>query len=261
MLKTIQFYFYLLATSIRAATSNRGAYLMEAGLMVANNLIFLAMWWLFFNEFRTVGHWQMQDMAALFAIGGGAYGLFSICFGGTRNIARMILNGGLDSFMTQPKNLLLHIAGSKSSAKGWGHLMTSTLLILFGGFATVKTALLVIICMITGSLIFASMRVISHSLCFWLGPIETLSEKYADSLFVFALYPTNIYSDVLQLVMFTCIPAGVITYLPVELIRAFSWAKLCTLFVAASIFCALAFFVFYRGLKRYESGNQFGARV
>jgi hypothetical protein len=30
--------------------------------------------------------------------------------------------------MTQPKNLLLNIMGSKSLSKGWGNLMTATIL-------------------------------------------------------------------------------------------------------------------------------------
>src|SRR5262249_21625742 len=103
--------------------------------------------------------------------------------------------------------------------------------------------------------------IIAHSLVFWLGSIERLSKYYCDSLFLFALYPTNIYSGLLQVLMFTLIPAGLIGYLPVELLRSFSWLKLLAL-LAGSVACfALAFAVFYRGLKRYESGNQFGMRL
>jgi ABC-2 type transport system permease protein len=57
--------------------------------------------------------------------------------------------------------------------------------------------------------------------------------------------------------MFTLIPAGVITYLPVQLIHQFSWLQLLLLVSSASGFFALAFGVFYLGLRRYESGNTF----
>ena len=87
------------------------------------------------------------------------------------------------------------------------------------------------------------------------------SKKYCDALFLFALYPTNIYSGVLQVVMFTLIPAGVISYLPVELARQFSWLQLFLLVGSSLGFLALAFFVFYSGLKKYESGNRFGTRL
>ncbi len=82
-----------------------------------------------------------------------------------------------------------------------------------------------------------------------------------DSLFVFALYPTNIYSGLLQLVMFTVIPAGLIGYLPVELLHKFSWPKMAILFSSTLGFLMLALLVFHLGLKRYESGNKFGMRL
>ncbi len=229
--------------------------------MLANNLIFIVMWWLFFREFQTVGGWQMKDMIALLAIGQGSYALMALFFGGTRDLGKIIINGNLDPFMTQPKNLLLHIAGSKSAAKSWGHLATTIFLIFFGGLYDLKTLSLILFTLCTGCLVFTSIRIIAHSLTFWLGPVEHLSERYADALFLFALYPTNIYSGILQVVMFTLIPAGVITYLPVELIRSFSWEKVLTLLVSGFFFSAAAIFIFYKGLKRYESGNQLSLRT
>ena len=60
--------------------------------------------------------------------------------------------------------------------------------------------------------------------------------------------------------MFTVLPAGLISYMPVELIRSFSWFRLALLVSSATLFTALAFYVFYAGLRRYESGNRFGLR-
>lgn len=261
MLNTIAFYFALLKTSMRASISKRGAFLIESGLMVANNLIFFSIWWIFFRQFNDVAGWNFKDMIVLMAVGTGSYGLMQVCFGGIRNLSKMIINGDLDPFMTQPKNLLLHVAGSKSHSKGWGHIMTAFLLVVFGGVATIHTVPLIIISLLSGCLVFTSINVIAHSLPFWVGSIEGVSKKYCDALFLFALYPTNIYSGILQLVMFTLIPAGVIGYLPVELIRAFSWQQFFLLIVSSLIFFSLAFLVFYSGLRRYESGNKFGTRL
>lgn len=261
MQKTAIFFIYLLQTSIRASISRRGAFLIESGLMIANNLIFLAIWWIFFRQFNDVAGWNFNDMVILMVVGMGGFGLMQVCFGGVRNLSKIILNGDLDPFMTQPKNLLLHIAGSKSFSKGWGHLMTSLLLMLFGGAVTLHTVPLILISILCSCLVFTSLNVIAHCLPFWIGAVEGLSKKYCDALFLFALYPTNIYSGLLQLVMFTLIPAGVIGYLPVEMIRNFSWEQLLVLIASALSFAAIAFFVFYSGLKRYESGNKFGTRL
>lgn len=261
MYKTIKFFFALLHTSIRASISVRGAFLLESTLMIANNLVFLLMWWIFFRQFKEIDGWTMRDMIALNAIGMGAYGLMQICFGGVKQLSRIILSGDLDPFMTQPKNLLIHLISSRSFSKGWGHLMTTAILLMLGDLTTFSVLSLVALSMISGCLVFTSISIIAHSLVFWLGSVESVSRKYCDSLFLFALYPTNIYSGFLQFIMFTLIPAGIIGYIPVELLRNFSWAKLAILLSSSITFFILAFAVFHLGLKRYESGNQFGMRL
>lgn len=261
MLNTLTFFLHLLRVSIRSSISNRGGFLIEAGLMIANNLIFFAIWWIFFRQFNDIGGWNFNDMIILMVVGLGSFGLMQICFGGVRNLSKVIINGDLDPFMTQPKNLLLHIAGSKSFSKGWGHLMTSVVLIILGGITATDKLLLILLSMLSGCLVFTSFNVIAHSLPFWMGSVEGLSKKYCDALALFVLYPTNIYSGIVQLIMFTLIPAGVISYLPVQLIRNFSWLHLGLLIASSVSFCVIAFLVFYSGLKRYESGNKFGTRL
>ncbi len=255
----MRFFFSLLRTSIRASISVRGAFLLESTFIIINNLVFVLMWWIFFRQFREIAGWTLRDLIALNAIGLGAYGLMQICFGGAKQISRIILNGDLDPFMTQPKNLLIHLIASKSLPKGWGHLITTAILLILGDLTDIATLALVLLGILFGSLVFAAIAIMAHSLVFWLGPVESVAKRYCDALFLFALYPTNIYSGVLQFVMFTLIPAGVISYLPVELLRHFSWTNL-ALFAGSSLaFFALAFKVFYLGLRRYESGNQITA--
>lgn len=261
MLKSFIFLRLLLGTSIRASISLRGAFLIESALMVANNLVYFLIWWVFFRQFHDIAGWKIDDMAALMAIGTGAYGLMQICFGGVKHLSAIIINGDLDPFMTQPKNLLVHLLGSRSLSKGWGQLMTTVILAAFAGLTTPSKIILIVVSLVCGCLVFTSVGVIAHSLAFWLGSIESVSRKYCDSLFLFVIYPTNIYSGFLQLIMFTLIPAGIIGYIPVELLHSFSWVKLMILLSSSISFVTAAFFVFHLGLKRYESGNQFGMRL
>jgi len=259
--KSLQFYLALLKTSIKASVSLRWNFIFEMFLMLFNNLIFFSMWWIFFLQFNDIAGWTFRDMAALMSIGTGAYGLRQICFGGVKSLARYIVSGGLDSFMTQPKNILIHIIGSKSLPNGWGQLLTSLLIVVLTGLTDLYTTSMIILGVICGCVVFASMAIISHSMAFWLGPVETLAQKYCDSLFLFALYPSNIYSDILRFMMFTVLPAGLISYLPVELVRKFSWLYLFGIVSGALFLGTISFAIFYLGLKRYESGNQVGIRA
>jgi len=243
--------------SIRASISLRGAFLLESLLMIANNLIFFSIWWFFFREFSDINGWKIDDITATMTILSGAFGIAHICLGGVKNLGTIIRSGDLDSFMTQPKPLLLYLIASKSHSKGWGHIISAAILI---GFTSSTSLFLVVLFMISGCLILTSVGIIIHSLTFWLGSIESVSQKYLDSLFVFALYPTNIYSGILKLLMFTLIPAGLIGYMPVELLHHFSWLKLIILLASSLGFSGLSLIVFYLGLKKYESGNGFVVR-
>jgi len=250
------FFFSLIGTSIRASLSLRLAFFVELILMIGNNLIFFLIWWIFFNKFKRVGGWVFDDLVVMMAIVRGGYGLARVFFGGTKTLARTITGGGLDPFMTQPKNLLLYLLGSKSQSKGWGHIVSAIILYVLIDITRVQT-ILMLLGIICSCLIFTSVSVIAHSMCFWFGNVGEVSKKYVDSIFLFVHYPVNIYSGLLQVFMFTLFPAGLIGYLPVELLKSFSWTMCLSLIGATVIFIALAFATFYSGLRRYESGNLF----
>lgn len=261
IIKQLDFFFHLILTSIKASIHVRGAFLFEISLMIANNLIFFSIWWIFFHQFQDIAGWQIREMTVMMAIVTGSYGAMQIFFGGIRQLSRTIMQGDLDPFMTQPKNLLIHLISSRSFAKGWGNIMTTFVLIFIEGLYDIHTIVLILIGVLSGCLVFTAMNIIMHSLSFWLGSVESLAQKYSDTLFLLALYPTHIYSGFLNLIMFTIIPAGIIGYLPVELVRQFSWFQLTLLIGSSLLFWGAAFKIFYLGLKRYESGNQFGCRI
>ena len=55
--------------------------------------------------------------------------------------------------------------------------------------------------------------------------------------------------------LFTFIPTGFISYVPLQLLRSFSWSMLGGLLLFTLGAAILAVFVFQAGLRRYESGN------
>ena len=57
------------------------------------------------------------------------------------------------------------------------------------------------------------------------------------------------------------IPAAFIGALPAEFVRSFDLSQLAQISVGSAIFLSLATFVFYRGLRRYESGSAIQVRT
>ena len=65
----------------------------------------------------------------------------------------------------------------------------------------------------------------------------------------------------LRVVLYTLIPAAFLSSIPAGLVRGFDWASLLGYGLGGLAFLLLARWVFYRGLRRYESGNLVAARI
>jgi ABC-2 type transport system permease protein len=88
-----------------------------------------------------------------------------------------------------------------------------------------------------------------------------LSQNLNSAILHISTYPEGIFKGFVRLVLYTVVPVGIVTYLPLRVILDFN---LTTLFIVVSftiILVALAFIIFYRGLRRYSSGNLMISRI
>jgi ABC-2 type transport system permease protein len=100
--------------------------------------------------------------------------------------------------------------------------------------------------------------VLLGSLAFWVPRSYQLSRQLLDLTITFSIYPDVLFGGLLRLVLFTLLPAGFVTYLPVALIRSRSWADFALLLLGVVVFVQLARRAFRAGLRRYSSGSRFG---
>ena len=248
----------LLATNLRASASLRGAFLIQAVFMIFNNLIYFTVWWIFFERFESLNGWKLRDLAALYGLTAVSIGTMIAVFGGVWNLARMAAEGGLDSLMTQPKNLLLHVVGSHSRPSGWGDIVSGLGLIAMSGYLHWSNLPLLLLLTASSMLVMLASAVVFQSLAFWLGQVEAFARQLSEFVITFSIYPHSIYPVYLRALLFTAIPAAFVSYLPVTLLRDFSWSMLAVMLGASLAYCAFAVAFFYAGLRRYESGNRFG---
>ena len=78
------------------------------------------------------------------------------------------------------------------------------------------------------------------------------------ALTTFSTYPMNIFTGVVRLLLFTVVPAGFVSFVPLQLLQQFSWPLLGGMVGFTVLFVAVAVGMFQLGLKRYESGNLLG---
>lgn len=242
--------------AIRASLSDRGAFTLQVGGMILNDLVFLVMWWMFFAGFRSVGGWTREDMALLMGmmmILVGASGVFA---GGYRDMAATILNGELDGLLTQPKGLIGRILSRESLAGAWGDLVGG--LVLLTGFAGLGLADLpwTLTALAIGGVVYLSAGLAFGSLAFWASGARSFSRELMDFTLLFSTYPGSIYQGAVKVIAFTVLPAGFIVLTPASLIRAPGAKALSVAVVAAGGYAAVALGLFHLGLRRYRRGER-----
>jgi ABC-2 type transport system permease protein len=251
----------LAKSQLSASFALRTAFLLQAGFMLLNDLIFFATWWLIMQRFEHVRGWRLEDVMCLYAVSAGGYGLCVIAFGGMHDLSRKIQDGELDAFMTQPKSVLFQALASRTQASGWGDVAASIGLFALAGVVTGESLPRLLLAVLCAAITFTACGVISHSLAFWFNRIQTLSRGLVDFTVNFSLYPPVLFGGPLKFVLFTLMPAGLVSYLPVELVRHPSWFGLVGVVAGTASYAAFALWFFARGLRRYASGNRFSARA
>ena len=245
---------YLVA-NLQGALEYRASFVSQVLAMLINDTIWLVFWLAYFASFPLVAGWGRPEIVTLWAILGASYGLGTTLCGGAFRLAGIIVRGELDFFLALPKPALLHVLISRMDVTAPGDilfgLLVYALLVRPGPMQVVLFALFTI----TGAIIFISYGVITQSLAFWLGNAEGLGQQFANALLTFATYPTVIFRGLVKAALFTIVPAGFVAYVPVQLLRSFSWPMLGGLLLFTAAIAGAAVLVFTAGLRRYESGN------
>ncbi|WJH34721.1 ABC-2 family transporter protein [Paenibacillus sp. CC-CFT747] len=247
--------------NLAGAMEFRMSFLLTAGMMMINNAVWIFYWSVYFRRFPVVNGWEMNDVMMMWAVSAGGFGLMAVFFGNVNRISAMVANGQLDTYLAQPKPVLLHVLISRMSVAAIGDVLFALILFaLFGDLSLwgiAKFALALLIAM----LIFLFFSLAANSLAFYIGSADGLSFQLFQALLAFSTYPTGIFKGWGRLVLFSVIPAGFISYLPIGLIRS---VDVTFLTGAAAVSLGLAVggtWFFYRGLRRYSSGNMMGMRA
>ncbi len=244
------------ATNVRAALAYRVSFITAVLFMAANDLMWIAFWGLFFSRFPVIRGWEIRDVITAWAVVAVGFGLATAIFGNCRpEGARLIMEGRLDYHLSLPKSPLLHFLLGSSSVAAWGD-------VLFG--LTTFTAFvrpapgdfgLFILLGLCACAVFVCCGVLVNSMAFWAGNTESLGMQVMNALITFGTYPLDLFGWGVKLALFTVLPAGFVSYVPVRLLREFDWLLLLALLSFTGLLLAISGAVWRAGLRRYESGS------
>ncbi|MCA8940878.1 MAG: ABC-2 family transporter protein, partial [Planctomycetes bacterium] len=262
IMKTLQFFVLymraMIATNLKAALALRASFLTSMVMMALNNIFFVINWVIFFDYFDAVRGWGLREMIVLCGIASTGFGMCVFFLGGSRELARLIDEGNLDTWLVQPKPVLSSALASKCQASGLGDILSGLGLLVYSGiFTEPSKALVVAFVSIASCLVFLGASVMVHSLAFWLGRTNQLSRTMQEFLILFGLYPGGIHRPFAKVVLYVVLPAGLFAWLPMELIEGFTIENALLLAAGTAAYFGFSLWVFSRGLLRYASGSSF----
>jgi ABC-2 type transport system permease protein len=253
-MRALSVYLLQVGAAIRVSFADRANFWLQLGGMTVNNGFILLMWFLFFAGFRSVGGWQLADVALMIGILAFTVGVAGVFAGGYRDMAAAILRDEIDMMLTQPRAVLPRLLARESIASAWGDVIVGVILLAnFAELGWLDLPLLVLA--LAGSLVvFLATGVLFASLAFWIRGARSFSRDAVDFVILLSSYPGSIYSGTMKLVVYTFVPAGFVVLVPVAFLREPSQAGAMTLGAAAVGYATLAVAAFLTGMQRYRRG-------
>lgn len=254
-MKHIKFLFAVWQANLQSVMEYRISFISQVVGMIFNNFIYFAIWIIFFERFKDVRGWGINDMYVTFGIIASAFGLVALFFGNAFVLGDIINNGRLDYYLSLPRPVLLHATSSRMISSGMGDLTYGYISYALSGQFTWDGFLRFNLAILLAATVFAAFLILVNSLAFWAGIVTSLSNLMLNAMLTFGIYPITLFDNYAKLILFTVIPAALMGALPAEFVHAFTWQTLAQLLLGAMIFLGLAVTVFRLGLKRYESGS------
>ena len=239
---------------------NKVTFLTNVCFMVLNNATFLVQWFILLRLREDVGGYTLREIMLLWGLVAASYGLSHILFARVFSLSELIIKGKLDSFLVQPKNVLVSVLTSSTDISAIGDFLYGVVIVCacrpgVGGF------FLFLLFVVTGAVIFTSMALLMGSLSFWFVRMDMLQNQMVMNIVSFGTYPDGIFSGVTRFLLYFVIPAGMAVWHPVHVLVSFDAGMLFTVLGYVCGLTVLAVAVFYRGLRRYASGNLMEARL
>ncbi len=171
------------------------------------------------NRFKTIGGWTVGEMAFLYSLLILSQGLVASLFSGLVDFSTQVRDGNYDRILVRPLSPLIHVIMNGFEISGIAHIIlgiasfvfANSLLEIQWGFQNITMFAFVVF---GGSLILAGIRIIIAAIAFWAINNSSLVHLFVYSSREFLLYPLNIYSGGVKILLTFLIPLGFINFYP-----------------------------------------------
>lgn len=247
--------------NLASAMEYRWSFISQVALMTVNDFMMLFFWWLIFSRVPDIAGWTFRDVITMQSVVALAFGLNVSVFGNLHRIPQLIARGQLDYYLLLPKDPLLHMLVSRSDISGFGDMAFGIAAFMVFTSVSWQRVILFLATSLAAATVYASFVTVAGSLAFLMGNAQTVGAQLAQAMVTFSGYPGSLFKGAVRALLYSAIPVGFFAYVPVELLRNFSWTLFAGLIAFAACSAIVAKALFRAGLRRYESGNLMAIRA
>lgn len=236
----------------------RSFLMLVFGQFLATFTSFLGIYFIM-ARFQQVASFTTAEVLLNFSIMSFAYAMAEMFARGFDSFAQIIGNGEFDRMLVRPKNLFVQILGSRIELSRMGRLIQA--LLMFAWVIpnsnitwTFDKILTLILMLLGGTIVFASLFLLYASLCFFtLEGLEFIN-IFTDGGREFGQYPFSIYGQGVLKFLTYIIPLALVQYYPLlYLTGRSSQATLMFAPLLATLFVIPVYFFWRFALKHYQS--------
>lgn len=239
---------------------NKVTFFSNIIFMILNNASMIIQWFVLFSLRENIGGYSFNQVLMLWGLASGTYGVAHFFFKKAFYLSDTITNGKLDSYLVQPKNVLISCITSDVTPSALGDIIYGYIVLFFSGITIVKFILFTIF-IILGGIIMVDIAIILGSLSFYISKSDMVADTGNSFMIYFSTYPDGIFKGLAKALLFTLIPIGISIYIPVWIMTKFNLVYLIVAILFNVCLTTTAFIFFYRGLKRYSSSNLMVAKI
>jgi len=252
-LKIMKLYFKM---NLSSALEYRASFFVQAFGMALSNSSFIFFWWIAFSQVGgQIAGYSFRDVLFIWAIASSGFGLATVLFANAGALTQIIVTGELDAFLLQPCNVLLNVICARTALSAYGDLAYGLILMVIVYWGNAAAWLWFLAGVLFCCALITAVLIAVNSLTFYWGDASAPARFATELMINMSLYPDKVFGPPVRALMYSVIPMGFAVHIPLRLLNGAPPIYAAASLLGSALFCALASLVFYRGLRRYESGN------
>ena len=240
--------------ALAEALANRTAFWAQFSGMIANDIVWVIFWVLFFRRVDSVRGWDSSRVMLLLAVLTTCAGLVLGVLANVRKVGRMAAAGELDAVLALPVSPLAHLLVKRIEVMNLGDVAFGLVLFSVAGAPSFQRTLVYVVGVLAGAVLLTGFIVGTGSLAFFARSGEA-GEFSVEATLLLAAYPVDIFTGATKALLYTAVPAAFVAAVPAGLIDSFDVGRALMLLGAAAAFGFGGWLMFTLGLKRYSSGS------